>query len=253
MAAGGVRFYLNDSVASVECDGTMEARLHSGAVVRAQAVLVSAGRCGQTAALGLDRVGIAANERGQIHVNPHFQTSLPHVYAAGDVIGNPALASTAMEQGRMAITHAFDLKYKKGVAPILPYGIYTIPECAMAGRTEEALAEAQVPYVVGRASYAANARGRIIGDLKGFLKLLFHEDDMTLLGVHVLGEQATELVHVGLTSLLLNAGAELFINTCYNYPTLTELYKYATYDALGRQEARRQERAAAEAGGGQPG
>jgi NAD(P) transhydrogenase len=252
MAAAGVRFYLSDGVESVECDGMVEARLGSGAVVKAQAVLVSSGRCGQTAALGLDRLGVATNERGQVVVNAHFQTSLPHVYAAGDVIGNPALASTAMEQGRMAMAHAFDLKYKKGVAPILPYGMYTIPECAMAGQTEEALLAAQVPYVVGRASYGGNARGRIIGDLKGFLKLLFHEADMRLLGAHVIGEQATELVHVGLTALLMNAGADLFINTCYNYPTLTELYKYATYDALGRQAARLRERATAQPGEGQP-
>jgi NAD(P) transhydrogenase len=252
MAAAGVRFFLNDGVESVECDGVVSARLCSGEVVRAHAVLVSAGRCGQTAALGLDRLGVAANERGQVRVNAHFQTSVPHVYAAGDVIGNPALASTAMEQGRLAMAHAFDLKYKKAVAPILPYGIYAIPECAMAGLTEEALAEAKVPYVVGRASYGGNARGRIIGDVKGFLKLLFHEDDMKLLGVHVIGEQATELVHVGLTALLMNAGADLFINTCYNYPTLTELYKYATYDALGRQAARLKEREAAQPDEGQP-
>jgi NAD(P) transhydrogenase len=252
MAATGVRFFLNDSVESVKCDGVVEARLHSGEVVRVHAVLVSAGRCGQTAALGLDRVGIAVKERGQVVVNPHFQAGLPHVYAAGDVIGNPALASTAMEQGRMAMTHAFDLKYKKGVAPVLPYGMYTIPECAMAGLTEEALTAAGVPYVVGRAPYAGNARGQIIGDLRGFLKLLFHEADMKLLGAHVIGEQATELVHVGLTALLLNAGADLFINTCYNYPTLTELYKYATYDALGRQAARLRERAAQGPAGATP-
>jgi NAD(P) transhydrogenase len=149
-----------------------------------------------------------------------------------------------MEQARMAMAHAFELKYKTGIATILPYGIYTIPECSMAGATEEDLVEASKPYVVGKASYAGNARGQIIGDNKGFLKLLFAEDDMRLLGVHMIGEQATELVHVGLTALLVEAKADLFINTCYNYPTLTEVYKYATYDALGRRAARMREREA---------
>jgi NAD(P) transhydrogenase len=218
-------------------------RLHSGEVLSVEAVLVSSGRCGQTATLGLERVGIQVNQRGQISVNEHFQTCVPHVYAAGDVIGNPALASTAMEQGRMAMGHAFDLGHGSGVVPILPLGIYTIPECSMAGATEESLASSGVAYVPGRASYAANARGQIIGDLKGFLKLLFREEDMKLLGVHAIGEQATELVHVGLTALMLKADADLFINSCYNYPTLTEVYKYAAYDALGRRAARQRERA----------
>jgi NAD(P) transhydrogenase len=244
MEEAGIRFLLNDSVESVRSNSLVEARLQSGEEVRVHTVLVSSGRCGQTAALGLDRVGIQTNDRGQIKVNAHFQTSVEHVYAAGDVIGFPALASTAMEQARLAMTHAFELKYKTDLAPILPYGIYTIPECSMAGATEEELRSAKTPYGVGKAFYGSNARGQIIGDRKGFLKLLFHEEeDMRLLGVHAIGEQATELVHVGLTALLLNKGADLFIKTCYNYPTLTELYKYATYDALGRL-ARKRERQA---------
>jgi NAD(P) transhydrogenase len=241
MEAAGIRFLLNDSVDEVRTNGLVEVRLQSGEAVKVHAILVSSGRCGQTGSLGLDRVGIETNERGHVKVNAHFQTSVPHVYAAGDVIGHPALASTSMEQARLAITHAFDLKYKTNLAPILPYGIYTIPECSMAGATEEELRAADTPYVVGKAHYAANARGQIIGDRKGFLKLLFHEETMRLLGVHAIGEQATELVHVGLTALLTESGADLFINTCYNYPTLTELYKYATYDALGRQAARKKE------------
>ncbi len=158
---------------------------------------------------------------------------MPHIYAAGDVIGFPALASTSMDQARVAMVHAFDLKYRGDVAQILPYGIYTIPECSMAGESEDALKEKGIPYVVGKATYANNARGKIIGDDKGFLKLLFAVDDMKLLGVHVIGEQATELVHVGLIALLAGKTADLFIETCFNYPTLTELYKYAAYDALG--------------------
>jgi NAD(P) transhydrogenase len=240
MEAMGIRIFTRDAVAGFqERPDAIEICLESGTVVEAQTVLVSAGRCGNTEALALDRVGIAVNSRGQVQVNEHFQTNLPHVYAAGDVIGNPALASTSMEQARVAMVHAFHLKYREGLPQILPYGIYTIPECSMAGATEEALVAQKIPYVVGKASYVKNARGQIIGDTAGFLKLLFHEDDLRLLGVHAIGEQATEIVHIGLTALLVNQGANLFIQTCYNYPTLSELYKYAAYDAMGRRAARR--------------
>lgn len=241
MQASGIQFILNDSVESVQDAEVIRVRLASGTEIQTHAILVSSGRCGNTQALGLERVGINANSRGHILVNEYYQTSLPHVYAAGDVIGSPALASTSMEQARLAMAHAFDLKYKREIAPILPYGVYTIPECSMAGATEEELVRQKIPYVVGKASYAANARGQIIGDHQGFLKLLFREEDMKLLGVHMIGEQATEIVHVGLTTLLVGAGADLFINTCYNYPTLTEVYKYATYDALGRKATRKRQ------------
>jgi NAD(P) transhydrogenase len=236
MEAIGIRFFFNDSVASVDNRGPeLTVTLKSGTVLKPETVLVSSGRSGNTRSLGLENTGLAVDSRGRVKVNEHFQTEVPHLYAAGDVIGSPALASTSMEQARVAMVHAFNLKYKSDVAPILPYGIYTIPECSMAGATEESLQAHKVPYVVGKASYASNARGHIIGDEKGFLKLLFRFDDMTLLGVHVIGEQATELIHVGLTALLLNQKADLFIQTCFNYPTLTELYKYATYDAMGRR------------------
>ena len=233
----GIRFIFNDSVESVHVAEEIEVRLKSGLDLKPGAILVSSGRTGNTQDLHLDRVGVEVNDRGVVHVNSHYQTEAPHVYAAGDVIGSPALASTAMEQARVAMVNAFDLKYKSDIAVILPYGIYTIPECSMAGETEESLQKKGIDYVVGKATYDSNARGHIIGDDKGFLKLLFATEDMRLLGVHVIGEQATELVHVGLTALLLKQGADLFIQTCYNYPTLTELYKYATYDALGRRAA----------------
>jgi NAD(P) transhydrogenase len=237
----GVRFYLNDSVESVTAGEMLEMQLHSGPTLKVETLLVSSGRCGNTEALGLERVGIAANEQGKIKVNEQYQTTVPNVYAAGDVIGNPALASTSMEQARVAVTHAFQFQYKEGIAPILPYGIYTIPECSMAGESEESLTEKKIPYVAGRASYAGNARGQIVGDTQGFLKLLFRQEDMRLLGVHMIGEQATELIHIGLTGLLANAGAELFIQSCYNYPTLAEMYKYASYDAMGRRAGRRKD------------
>ncbi len=235
MEALGVKLIFNDCVDSVDAGEEIEVRLKSGTVLKPESILVSSGRSGNTKNLGLEGLGVAIDGRGLVKVNEHFQTTVPHVYAAGDVIGSPALASTAMEQARVAMVHAFNLGYKRDVANILPYGIYTIPECSMAGATEDALKKDGVRYVVGRATYASNARGHIIGDSKGFLKLLFRFDDMKLLGVHMIGELATELIHVGLTALLLNQTSEIFIDACYNYPTLTELYKYATYDALGRR------------------
>jgi NAD(P) transhydrogenase len=237
----GVRIYLNDSVESVTAGDMLEMQLRSGPTLKVETLLVSSGRCGNTEGLGLERVGIAANEQGKIKVNEQYQTTVPNVYAAGDVIGNPALASTSMEQARVAVTHAFKFQYKEGIAPILPYGIYTIPECSMAGESEESLTAKKIPYVAGRAAYAGNARGQIVGDTQGFLKLLFRQEDMRLLGVHMIGEQATELIHIGLTGLLANAGAELFIQSCYNYPTLAEMYKYAAYDAMGRRTTRRKD------------
>jgi NAD(P) transhydrogenase len=230
----GVHIWLSDDVAEVQLREQIDVRLESGVELSVRTILSSSGRCGQTRLLNLERAGIQVDGRGRIPVNERYQTCVPHIYAAGDVIGNPALASTSMDQARVAMVNAFDLKYRKGLGLLLPYGIYTIPECSMAGETEASLIAKKVPYVAGRASYAHNARGQIIGDCAGFLKLLFHEEDMKLLGVHILGEQATELVHVGLTALLLDAGAGVFIQTCYNYPTLSEVYKYATYDAMGK-------------------
>jgi NAD(P) transhydrogenase len=236
MQTMGITLLMPDAVDKIDNREKIEVRLRSGNVVNVDTILVSAGRSGNTEELGLDKVGIAVGDRGRVKVNEHFQTSVPHIYAAGDVIGFPALASTSMEQARVAMCNAFELDYKPYVAKILPYGIYTIPECSMAGETEESLTQQKIPYVVGRAAYANHARGQIIGERNGFLKLLFHEETRKLLGVHIIGELATEVVHVGLTALLLGAGEELFIQTCYNYPTLTEMYKYATYDAMGRRE-----------------
>jgi NAD(P) transhydrogenase len=240
MEAMGVRFYLADVVEDVDDSGPeIRMRLKSGPVLEVRSILVSSGRNGNTDTLGLERAGVAVGKRGQVPVDAHFQTNVPGIYAAGDVIGFPALASTAMEQARAAIVHAFRLPYEKTLAAILPYGIYTIPECSMAGETEESLLAKGVDYVVGRASYAANARGQIIGDDHGFLKLLFDAATRRLLGVHMIGEQATEVIHVGLTALMRGEGIDLFIETCYNYPTLTEMYKYAAYDALGNLARRR--------------
>jgi NAD(P) transhydrogenase len=240
MEAQGTVFHLGTGVTRVEDNGVIRLFLESGEQVETDAVLVSSGRCGQTGSLGLEALGVVINKRGQIQVNEHYQTAVPSIYAAGDCIGGYCLASTSMEQGRLAVSHAFNLTYGGGLSPILPYGIYTIPECSMAGPTEAELIEKKIPYVAGRASYGGNARGQIIGDRTGFIKLLFHTETRKLLAVHVMGEGATELVHIGLTALLMGATVDLFIFTCYNYPTLSEVYKYASYDALRQLEPRAQ-------------
>jgi len=232
----GVQFRMPDTVESVDVEeGRITLGLKDGEAIAAAAVLVASGRSANTQGIGLEEAGVKLGERGRVLVNSHFQTSVPNIVAAGDVIGFPALASTSMEQARVAVAHAFALYPKDALAPVLPYGLYTIPELSTAGETEESLQKAGVDYVVGRAAYATNARGQIIGDGGGFLKLIFRKEDLKLLGVHVIGEQASELVHIGLTALLCGAGAQLFIETCYNYPTLSELYKYATYNAMAQR------------------
>ncbi len=236
MGSLGVRFLTGEAV--VECVPHPEAvriALVSGRTIDVDALLVAAGRQANTDKLNLEAAGLTADDRGRISVDEHFQTATKRIYAAGDVIGFPALASTSMEQGRMAMVHAFDLKYKKAAAPVLPLGVFTIPEVSVAGATEASLKSEGVRFVAGRARYDSNARGKIIGDGRGLLKLLFREADMKLLGVSVVGEDATELVHVGLLALMVGADHSLFIETCFNYPTLGQLYKYATYDAMGRR------------------
>jgi NAD(P) transhydrogenase len=195
-------------------------------------VLVAAGRKSNVEALNLPAAGVAVGDRGLVHVDEHFRTNVPHVYAAGDVIGFPALASTSMEQARLAVRHALGLALRSEISHLLPNGIYTIPEVGMVGETEESLRKQGVDHVVGRASYQDSGRGRIIGDSDGFLKLLFRREDMKLLGVHVLGEQATEVVHIGLMAMLAGATAGMLDEACFNLPTLGALYKFATVNAM---------------------
>jgi len=206
--------------------------LSSGVSLEVDAAMIAAGRKSNTARLNLAAAGLTAGERGLIAVNACFQTQVKHIYAAGDVIGPPALASTSMEQARHAMRHAFGDLSVSQIAPILPTGVYTIPEIGMIGETEEQLKAKGVPYVAGRAPYDRNARGKIIGDSNGMLKLLFYRDDWKLLGVHAIGEQATELVHIGLIGMLSNGTARLFDQACFNIPTLGQLYKQAAFDAL---------------------
>jgi NAD(P) transhydrogenase len=220
--------------------------LKTGGSILVDQVLVAAGRVANARGLGLDKAGLAVNERGLLTVNERYQTAVPHIYAAGDVIGFPALASTSMEQARVAMVHAFDLKYKTRVAPIFPLAVYTIPEVGMVGETEESCRQKGIDYCVGRALYRTNARGQITGDLGGQIKLVFRYPDKTLLGVHVIGESASELVHVGLMVLLGGSTIDTFINAVFNYPSLGDAYKYAAYDGLGAIQ--RRAKAEAEAG-----
>jgi NAD(P) transhydrogenase len=230
----GLDVLLNDSHASVELEGN-EVRLHlqHGDDLVVDAVLFATGRMGAVQGLGLERAGLTAGPRGHLSVNEHYQTAVPHIYAAGDVIGFPALAATSMEQARVAMCHAFDLKYKSRVSPLLPLAVYTIPEIAALGETEESCRSKGIAYGVGRALYRDNGRGQIIGDLSGLVKLIFSADDRRLLGVHVLGEMASELVHVGQGCLHFGGSIDYFIEVVFNYPTLAEAYKYAAYHGLG--------------------
>ena len=234
----GIVFHLKEKVTCVAPpDGELVLTLDSGEILKTEGVLIAAGRTSNTADLDLNAAGITPGKRGLLSVDAHFRTEVPNIYAAGDVIGFPALASTSMEQARVAMCHAFDKSYKTAIANLLPTAIYTIPEVSTVGQTEESLNTNSVDYVVGRASYGQNARGDIIGDQTGFLKLLFNRPDMKLLGVHVIGELASELVHVGLMAMLTGSGVELFNRACFNYPTLGDLYKYAAYDAMEKQTA----------------
>lgn len=211
--------------------GTVRLDLSSGAVLTADAVLVAAGRQSNTANLRLEKAAVKLGERGIIPVNEHFQTNVEHIYAAGDVVGFPALASTSAEQARRAVRHVLGLS-AGAIPPLLPNGIYTIPEVRMVGETEDSLRRKGIAYLAGRASYQDNARGRIIGDRDGFLKLLFRQEDLKLIGVHIMGELATEVVHIGLTAMMCEASANLFVDICLNVPTLGTLYKAATLNAL---------------------
>jgi NAD(P) transhydrogenase len=234
MEKQGVVFWWKEQVEACHAPrcGEVELRLKSGKELAVDHVLVCAGRTSATASLNADAAGFGLTSRGLIPVDEHFRTTVPHIYAVGDVIGFPALASTSSEQGRVAACHAFGSNAKQALAQFLPAGIYTIPEVSSVGLTEPQAREKGIATVIGRADYGQNPRGKIIGDKTGFLKLVFARDDLKLLGVHVLGEQATELLHVGLMAMMTGGGAELFLSTCFNYPTLGDLYKLAAHDAI---------------------
>jgi NAD(P) transhydrogenase len=225
---------LKDNVARIDPGPEhLHVELKSGVALDVDCVLFAAGRVGNTQHLGLEKIGIEVDDRGLVGVNEHYQTAIPHIYAAGDVIGFPALAATSMEQARVAVVHAYDLKYKTAIASIFPLAIYTIPEVSMVGETEETCREKGIDYCVGRASYRQNARGQIMGDLAGEIKLVFRAADKTLLGAHIIGDGASELVHIALMVLQAGGTIDTFIHTVFNYPTVGDAYKYAAYDGLG--------------------
>jgi len=231
----GVTFHLGERADSVIRDGgALVCTLPSGQTITTDDVLVTAGRIGNTTGLGLDAVGIATDDRGRIVVDDAFRTSVPSVFAAGDVIGSPALAASSMEQARVAVSHAFGFGHDRYDATMLPTGIYTIPEVSSVGLSEEDARARGIDPVVGRALFRDNARGAIIGDREGMLKLVFDRDSRHLIGCACVGERATELVHVGHAVLQLGGTVDTFIDMVFNYPSLSETYKYAAYDALDR-------------------
>lgn len=229
----GVTLHFGLRWSEVKREGdTVATRFQSGEVIVSEQLLFAAGREGRTQELNLDALGIATDKRGYVTVNEAYQTSVPSVLAVGDAIGFPALASTSMEQGRVAACRAFGFAYKQSVASLLPYGIYTIPEVSALGETEQSCRDKQIPFAVGRARYADNARGKIAGDTEGLLKLVVERETRKLIGVHVIGERATELVHIGQSVIHLGGTVDVFIEMVFNFPSLAEAYKYATYDCL---------------------
>ena len=234
LAELGVHFHFGERMSKIErMQDRVRITLQSGQTLETEAALFAAGRRGKVENLGLEKAGLTLNKRGYIEVNEVYRTSTPSIYAAGDVIGFPALASTSMEQARVAVCHAFGIQYKQRVAFMLPMGIYTIPEISAVGETEESCKEKGIEYAVGRARYANNARGQISGDQHGLLKLIFAKSDRRLLGVQIIGEDATEVIHLGMMALESGMKIDVFIDFVFNYPTLSEMYKYAAYDGLG--------------------
>ncbi len=224
-------------IAVVEDHGKpVEVRLKSGKTLHAEAALYSIGRVGATARLQLERAGVECDERHRIPVNQNFQTNVEHIYAVGDVIGFPSLASTSYEQGRAAARHAFGLLRDdaSGTVSLFPYGIYTVPEISTIGKSENELTQAGTPYEVGKAYYREIARGQIIGDRNGLLKLLFCPSSRHLLGVHIIGEGASELIHIGQAVMALGGTIDYFVDAVFNFPTLGECYKTAALDGLNR-------------------
>lgn len=235
MQSLGVTFHLGQTterIARVAGRGIVTT-LASGLEIDAEKVLASSGRSGCTEGMNLEAVGVAVDKRGAIQVDGDYRTAAKSIYAAGDVIGFPALASTSMEQARVAVCHAFGFTYKRQVSHLLPFGIYTIPEVSFVGFSEEDAKQKKLDFVVGRAFYRDNARGKIVGDKDGVIKIVVERGTKKLLGCHCIGERASELVHVGQAVMILGGTIDTFIEMVFNYPTLGEMFKYAAYDALG--------------------
>lgn len=234
-----VTLRLGESVSGIEVEnggangGRVKLHLESGKNIVADKALYSVGRTGATSRLALDQCGLCCDDRGRLTVDEHYCTEVPGIYAVGDVIGFPALASTSMEQGRLAVCHGFGVP-AHSVPALFPYGIYSVPEISMVGKTEEELTQEGVAYEVGKARYREIARGQIIGDTTGLLKLIFHSESRALLGVHIIGDGASELIHIGQAVLAFNGTIDYFIDTVFNYPTLAECYKVAAFEGINR-------------------
>jgi NAD(P) transhydrogenase len=229
----GMRIEFNQRVDLVEVgDSTARLTLQDGRRLEADAVLYCTGRASNTEGLGLQSAGVQTGQRGLVLVDDIYRTTVPNIFATGDVIGFPALASTSMEQSRVAMAHAFDLPYKDRIAAVVPLAIYSIPEIAMAGLTEEQCHEQNIPHLTSHAYYDQSPRGQLVGDTSGMLKLIFSPIDQKLIGVHIIGEGASELVHLGAQALCTAESLNIFTDAVFNYPTLSDLYKLAAYDAL---------------------
>ncbi len=235
MRRQGVIFCLGEKVTGVTVDesGPVRAQMESGKRVSADALLYTVGRQSNADRLNLQAAGLSTDSRARITVNEHFQTSIAHIYAVGDCIGFPALAATSMEQGRLASGHMFEGS-DATMPRFFPYGIYTIPEISMVGRTERELTAAKIPYEVGVAHYEDVSKGQMVGDQTGMLKILFHPDTLKVLGVHAIGEEATEIIHIGQAVLTLGGTIEYFRDNVFNYPTFAEAYKVAALDGLNK-------------------
>jgi NAD(P) transhydrogenase len=238
LRSSGARIMLGAQLHSVDRDAQGLRVRVDGEDLRPQIVLHAVGRTGNVEGLGLAQAGVETGDRGRVRVDQAFQTSAPGIYAAGDIIGPPGLASVAMEQARVAMCRAFDIKFKQAVDSIIPTGIYTLPEASMVGLTEEAARAAGEDVETGRAFFDANARARIAGLTEGLVKLVFRASDRRLLGVHILGEEATELIHIAHAVLHQGGSITEFIDTTFNFPTRADAYKYAAYDGLQRLEHR---------------
>lgn len=240
MRQRGITLRLGEKVEAIEelppVNGSgvlVGAKLESGKHLKAKTLLYCVGRQGVCGQLQLENVGLEYDDRERLAVNEYYQTSVPHVYAAGDVIGFPALASTSMEQGRLAVCHMFGVE-TKSMPELFPFGIYSVPEISMVGKTEKQLTDEGIPYEAGMASYKEVARGQLLGDEIGMLKLLIHETDKRILGVHAIGTGATELIHIGQAVMAFGGTVDYFINNVFNFPTLAEAYKVAALNGLNK-------------------
>ena len=231
----GIQFILEQDITQIviKKTGKVATTIQGGETIITDMLLYTMGRTAQTHALGLPAAGVEINAAGQIKVDDYYRTNVTHIYAAGDVIGLPSLASTSMEQGRRAVCHAFGVALPE-MPKIWPYGIYTIPEISLVGKTEEELKQESIPYKIGKAFYKEITRGQITGDTMGFMKLLFHGESRKLLGVHIIGDSATELIHIGQSVMTYGGTIDYFTDNVFNYPTLAECYRTAALDGVNR-------------------